>query len=212
MLTIYGRANSSNVQVVMWAVGEMNIPHRRLDYGRGYSETKSPEYLAINPTGLVPAMDDDGVVMFESGAILRYLSATRGDDTFWPADPRRRGPLDSWAEWGKNAFVIGVSEVFYEVVRRKPENKSKAAYDSALARVTPLAAMLDAHVTGRDWIDGEAFTFADIAVGHQLFRYFTMPWDRPDLPALAAYYDRLQARAAFREHVMISFDAHWNTM
>jgi glutathione S-transferase len=82
----------------------------------------------------------------------------------------------------------------------------------AVAAVTPLATMLNARLTGRTWIGGEDFTFADVAVGHQLYRYFTISWDRPDLPALAAYYDRLTGRPAFRDHVMVSYDAHWNTM
>jgi glutathione S-transferase len=212
MLTIYGRANSSNVSVAMWAIGELGLPHRRLDYGRGYATTQTPDYLAMNPTGLVPTLDDDGVVLFESGAILRYLGSKYGDATFWPADPAIRGPLDSWAEWGKNAFVAGAAEIFYEVVRRKPENKSPEGMRRAVAAVTPLATMLNARLTGRTWIGGEDFTFADVAVGHQLYRYFTISWDRPDLPALAAYYDRLTGRPAFRDHVMVSYDAHWNTM
>ena len=106
MLTVYGRATSSNVQAVMWGIGELGLPHERLDYGHVHGGLDSDEYLAMNPHGLVPTLKDGDVAIWESCAILRYLAARYGDGgAFWPADPVARAPVDMWAEFGKNEMA-----------------------------------------------------------------------------------------------------------
>ncbi len=206
MLTIYGRRNSSSVQLVMWAIHELGIANRRLDYGHGFSSTKTEAYLAMNPMGRVPVLVDGPVCMFESAAILRYLGATYGDDSFWPVDPARRGPLDTWAEWGKNTFAESVLNIFVYDVRLSPEARDPAVLARATESLTPLAVILAGRVADGPWIGGNDFTFADIACGHILYRYFTLNWERPDLPALTSYYERLQERPAFSEHAMVSYE------
>lgn len=207
MLTIYGRTNSSNVQLVMWAIHEIGIPSERLDYGVGHASPRSPEYLAKNPMGLIPLMEDGAVTMWESAAILRYLGAKYGDDSFYPKDPDIRGPLDTWAEWGKGTLGPTVLQLFVYEVRTAPEDRDPAALARTIAALTPLATILADRVSERPWVGGDSFTFADIACGHLLHRYFTLDWPRPDLPALVAYYERLQSRAAYREHAMVNYDA-----
>lgn len=207
MLTIYGRRNSSNVQLVMWAVHELGLAHERLDYGFGHASPQAPEFLAMNPMGKVPVLRDGEVVMFEAAAILRYLGAAYGDDRFYPVDPRRRGPLDTWAEWGKNTFTEVVLRLFYHLVRQRPEQRDPAYYQTAIEALVPLAGILNARLQDRAHIGGDDFTFADIACGHILHRYFTLDWPRPDMPALAAYYERLQARPAYRGHAMVNYEA-----
>ncbi|MCB1342750.1 MAG: glutathione S-transferase family protein [Pseudooceanicola sp.] len=206
MLTIYGRRNSSNVQLVMWAVHELGLPHERIDYGFGHASPLSPEFLAMNPMGKVPVLRDGDVTLFEAAAILRYLGAAYGDEAFWPRDARVRGPLDTWAEWGKNSFTEVVLRIFYHSVRLPPDQRDPAYLAEAIAALGPLAAILDKRLAGREYL-GESFSFADIAVGHILHRYFTLDWPRPDLPALAAYYARLQTRAAYRDHAMVNYEA-----
>ena len=90
MITILGRRNSSSVQLVMWAINEIGVEFERLDYGHGFATTNTPAYLAMNPMGRVPVLQDGPVTMFESAAILRYLGAAYGSETFWPACPRSR--------------------------------------------------------------------------------------------------------------------------
>ncbi|MBF9033437.1 glutathione S-transferase [Rhodobacterales bacterium HKCCE2091] len=207
MLTIYGRPNSSNVQLVMWTVHELGLANERLDYGYGHASPRTPDFLAMNPMGLVPVLRDGNMLMFESGAILRYLGAAYGDETFWPKDPKLRGPLDTWAEWGKLTFAPAVGGIFQARVRTAPERQDPAVIARAEAALPPLAHILDERLDGRDWIGGDDFTFADIAVGHQLHRYHEMDWDRPDLPNLSAYYARLRTRPAYRDHAMVSYAA-----
>ena len=206
MLTVYGRRSSSSVQLVMWAIHELGVECQRLDYGHGYASTNTEDYLDMNPMGRVPVITDGALVMFESAAILRYLGAKYGDDTFWPRDPVKRGPLDAWAEWGKNSFTDAVLEIFVYDVRLSPETRDPEVLKQAMNRIYPLTKVFDSRVENGPWVGGKEFTFADVACGHILYRYFTLNWERPHLSALAAYYERLQSRPAFRDHVMVSYE------
>lgn len=207
MIRVFGRRNSSSVQLVMWAIGELGLEHERLDFGHGYASTKTEDYLRMNPMGRVPVLTDGPVVLFESAAILRYLGARYGDDGFWPVDPGRRGPLDAWAEWGKNTFTSAVLDIFVFDVRMDPKTRDPAMLQRATETLIPLARMLDARIGTGQWLDDDRFSFADIACGHILHRYFSLDWDRPDLANLSAYYDRLQTRDAYRAHAMVSYEA-----
>ncbi len=207
MITVYGRSNSSSVQLVMWALNELGVEHERLEYGHGQASTQTDEYLSMNPMGRVPVIKDGSLVMFESAAILRYLGAKYADEKFWPSDPARRGPLDTWAEWGKNTFTPAVLEIFVYDVRLSPDTRDPAILVQAIKNLEPLAQMLDDQVSQTPWIGGDEFTFSDIACGHILYRYYSLEWDKPDLPSLSAYYQRLQERPHYRDHVMVSYEA-----
>jgi len=207
MITVYGRATSSNVQIVMWTLAELGLAHERLDYGDVHGGTDTPDYRAMNPMGLVPALRDGDVVMFESAAILRYLCARYGAAPFWPDDSARRGPLDSWAEWIKTAFMPTLlTGLFYPLVRADPALLTAEKLAEGEAAIAPLATLLDARLGQGPWLAGDAFTFADILTGHGLYRYFEMPFTRPDLPNLAAYHARLRARPAYAQHVCVSYE------
>lgn len=206
-ITIYGRRNSSSVQLVIWAIHELQLQHCRLDFGHGHRVTDTAEYREKNPMGRVPVLEDGEVCLFESAAILRYLGDRYGDETFWPSSSGRRAELDMWAEWGKNTFAEAVLDIFVYDVRLSPETRDPMLLVQATDKVTPLARILDARLGRGPWLAGVDFSFADIACGHILHRYFTLDWDRPDLPSLAAYYERLQSRDAYRDHAMISYEA-----
>ena len=95
MLRILGRVTSINVRKVLWAAGEMGIEYEREDWGKPVRDPNVPEFLALNPNGSVPVIIDDGFVLWESGAILRYLSEKTGSD-LWPSDARERARVDQW--------------------------------------------------------------------------------------------------------------------
>lgn len=207
MIEIYGRKNSSSVQLVMWAVNELGLEHKRHDFGHGHASTQTDDYLQMNPMGRVPVLIDGGLTMFESAAILRYLAAKYGSDAFWPSDPAQRASLDTWAEWGKGTFTEAVLEIFVYDVRLDPETRDPRVLQAATERLTPLAKMLNDRIKGGAWIGGDNFTFADIACGHILHRYHSLDWPRPKLDDLESYYERLQTRPAYREHAMICYEA-----
>lgn len=211
MITVYGRASSSNVQIVMWTLAEIGLEHERLDYGHGFGGNDTPEYLAMNPNGLIPTLRDGDLVLWESAAIMRYLSARYADDAFWPRDPVVRAPLDMWAEWCRTtlagAFNLGV---FMPLVRVAPSKRDPARIDRAVAALKPVMRRLDARigagVQGRPWMAGETLSFADIMVGNLLYRYYTVEFDKAETPALDAYYARLVNRPTYADHVMVSYE------
>ncbi len=205
MLTVLGRASSSNVQIVMWAVGELGLAHERRDVGWHYGGNDTAEFRAMNPMGRVPVLIDGDVVMFESAAILRYLAARYGDEAFWPRDPATRGPLDTWAEWAKNSFGQTFYPIFWTLVRTPASKRDNEAVARSAEALKPLALMLDARIGTGPWLAREGFSFADIAAGHLLNRYFSLDFEKADTPALRRYWERLKERPAYREHAMASW-------
>lgn len=206
MITVHGRATSSNVQIVMWAIGELGLPHRRLDVGGSFGGNNTPEYLAMNPNGLVPTIQDGDLAMFESAAILRYLGAKYGQEPFWPKDSGKRGRLDSWAEWGRTSLTPPMGQIFGQLVRTRESERNAATVAALEAQLRRLAGIADKRIGDGPWLAGADFTFADIPFAHQLYRYFTMVFDRAETPNLVAYYERLKGRPAFAEHAMVSYE------
>lgn len=208
MLTVFGRATSSNVQLVMWAVGELGLAHERSDYGHVHGGLDQPDFLAMNPHGKIPVLRDGDTVIWESAAILRYLGAVYGDrDAFWPADPAARAQVDMWAEWGKSELCQRFTvPIFWSRVRTPAADRDHAALTRALEAFDAELAILEQQLKGRDYILGPDLTAADIVVGHLLYRWFTIDVPRVSRPAVEAYYDRLCQRPAYRTHVMVPYD------
>ena len=207
MLTIYGRATSSNVQLVMWAVGELGLAHERRDYGHVYGGLDSDAFGALNPHRKVPVLRDGETVVWESGAILRYLAARYGDDVFWPKEVAARARVDMWAEWGKNELCNNFTvPIFWSRVRTAAEERDEARLAAAVATFDDYMAQLGAQLSGQTFVCGEALTAADIVIGHLLYRWFTIDVPRRPNGPVEAYYQRLTERPAYREHVMVSYD------
>jgi glutathione S-transferase len=208
MLTVWGRKTSSNVQALMWCIGELGLPYRRYDLGHRYGGTDTAEFLAMNPNGTVPVLrDEDSEPLWETGAILRYLAARYGTDPFWPADPLARATVDKWADWSKINITLGFTgPIFWRVVRTASADRDRAGIAHATEALNKLLGIAEAQLSRVRFLAGNAFTLADIQFGHVLYRYFDIPIDRPPLRALRRYYDALIDRPAFREHVMVSYE------
>ncbi|MEZ5782128.1 MAG: glutathione S-transferase family protein [Rhizobiaceae bacterium] len=209
MITVWGRATSGNVQMVMWAIAELKLEHKRLDVGGAFGGNDTAEFKAMNPNGLVPVVrDGDGPFLWESAAIVRYLAASYGDAQFWPTSPIARAQADMWAEWIKTSFApVLLPNLFWPIIGVTPDKRDHAAIAAAAARMKPLALMLDQRLSEGDYIGGKDLCFADIIVGTLLYRYFTLEFDRAETPHLRAYYDRLSARPAYAEHAMVSYES-----
>lgn len=208
MLMIWGRKTSSNVQALMWCVGELGLPYKRHDAGHRYGGTDTPEFLAMNPNGTVPVLrDGDSEPLWETGAVLRYLAARYGADPFWPADSLARAQVDKWAEWSKLNVAQGfTAPIFWKVVRTAPASQDPAAIGQAVSKLNKFLDIAEAQLSRGAFLAGGDFTLADIQFGHVLFRYFDVPIVRQDRPMLRRYYDALTTRPAFREHVMVSYE------
>lgn len=208
MLTVWGRKTSSNVQALMWCIGELGLDYERYDVGHRYGGNDAPEFLAMNPNGTVPVLQDGiGEPIWETGAILRYLAARYGAEGFWPSDPASRAPVDQWAEWAKiNVTLSFTGPVFWRVVRTAPSKRDPVAIEAALAKLSGVLAIAEAQLGRHAFLAGAKFTPADIQFGHVLYRYFDIDIARPEWPNIERYYQALTQRAAFREHVMVSYE------
>jgi glutathione S-transferase len=208
MLTVWGRKTSSNVQALMWCIGELGLPYERYDVGHRFGGNDTPEFLAMNPNGTVPVLQDGlNQPIWETGAILRYLAGRYGDAPFWPSDPAVRAPADQWAEWAKiNVTLAFTGPVFWRVVRTAPSRRDPVAIAAALEKLHAILAIAEAQLARHAFLAGGDFTLADIQFGHVLYRYFDIDIPRPSWPNVERYYHQLTQRQAFREHVMVSYD------
>ena len=207
-LIVHGRATSSNVQVVMWAIDELGLDCERLDVGGAFGGTDTAEYRNLNPMGLVPVLQDGSVTLFESCAIVRYLAARYGDENIWPRDPSRRAELDQWAEWAKGTFAKTIIyEIFWTLVRTPKAQRNPDQLAVSVETAASLAKMLDSRLSDGPYLGGNHLSFADLIVGHILYRYNTLDFEKADTPALDAYYQRLVARSTYADHVMIDYSS-----
>ncbi len=202
MLKILGRSTSSNVQKVMWCCAELGLPFERDDIGGPFGRTREPDYLAMNPNGLVPTIVDDGFTLWESNTIVRYLAAVHGSDAFWPSEPRARADAERWMDWQLSVLVPAIFPVFWGLIRTKPADRDKAAIAAGRDRLAASLAILDRHLASRDYVGGTNCTAADIPVGVIAYRWFEMDIEREDFPSLRGWYERLSQRPGYREHVM----------
>ena len=204
MLTVWGRKNSINVQKVMWTVAELGLEHERIDVGRQYGGLDTPEFLAMNPNRLIPTIDDNGTVVWESNAVVRYLAAKYGSGGLWPEDAARRARADQWMDWMVAVIVPHLFSVFIGLIRTPPEERDNAAIAASAEEMAVCWRILDAHLADMPYVAGAALSIADIPLGCACHRYYALDIAHPEMPHLAAWYERLRARAAFREHVMIA--------
>lgn len=208
MLTVWGRKSSSNVQALMWCIGELGLSHERIDAGFKYGINDTPEFLAMNPNGTVPVLrEDDGKPLWETGAILRYLADRYGDDAFWPKEPQHRAQIDKWAEWAKiNVASSFTGPIFWRVVRTAAALRDEKAIVAALATLATKLDIAESQFGRHRFLAGDNLTLADIQFGHLLYRYFNIDIQRPARPRLERYYGNLTERPAFQEHVMVSYE------
>ena len=208
MLKIWGRKSSSNVQALMWCVVELGLPFERIDAGFIYGVVDTPEFRAMNPNGTVPVLQDgDDPPLWETGAILRYLANEYGPENFWPEERAARATIDKWDEWSKiNIAGNFTGPIFWRVVRTPEAQRNPAAIKAALETLNRFLDIAEAQLAKNAYLAGSNFTLADIQFGHCLFRYFDIEIQRKNYPHLKDYYSRLKERAAFREHVMVSYE------
>lgn len=205
-ITLWGRLNSGNVQKAVWVLEELGLAYRHVALGGPYHGLDDPAYLAMNPNGLVPTLRDRDLVVWESHAIVRYLSAAYGSGLLFPLDPRERAIVDQWTDWTATTFQPAWISVFWLLVRTPAAKHDGAAIDRAIKASIRCYSMLDRRLGEAPFLGGEGLTYADIVAGASMYRWMTMPVDRPSMPNLEAWYARLDARPAFRKAICVSYD------
>ncbi len=194
MLKIWGREDSLSVQKVMWCVRELGIPFEQINAGKQYGVINEPWYLKMNPTGTIPTIDDDGFILWESNAIVKYLCAKHSPGNLSPVDPHDYADADRWISWQGTTLWPPMRQILLGLVRTPEGQRDNARIDDLVAEVTRYWTVLDGRLKGRKFIMGERFTMADIVFGPHIYRWFTYPIPRPDLPHLRAWYQRFCER------------------
>jgi glutathione S-transferase len=203
MLLLWGNADSVNVQKIMWCCEELGLAYRRIDAGRQFGIVNTPEFLRLNPNGLVPTIDDEGFVLWESNAILRYLAAKHATGTLWPTDVRDRALADRWMDWANTTLWPTMVPLFRAFMRTPEAQRNAAAIEADRLETVEVLRVLDAQLAATEFVGGDTFTMGDIAVGCAVWRWMALPIERPALPNLQRWFESLATRPAYRRVVML---------
>ncbi|HLH88232.1 MAG TPA: glutathione S-transferase family protein [Xanthobacteraceae bacterium] len=200
-MKIWGRTTSSNVQKVMWAIGEMGLAHERIDIGGPFGKNREAAYLAMNPNGLVPTLEeDDGFLLWESNSIVRYLAA-KHQATLEPKDLRTRALASKWMDWQLAVLGPAITPVFWNLVRTPPEKRDAAAIAAGKEKTGAAVKMLDEQLGNTKYLASDEFSYGDIPVGIMVRRYRDLVPERPVFKNVERWYAAIAARPAFDEHV-----------
>lgn len=202
-ITVWGRANSGNVQKVLWLCEELAIPVQRIDAGGAFGVNDTPAYRAMNPMGLVPVVKDGDVVLWESHTILRYLADTRGGERLYPRDPARRSGVERWLDWTLGTLNGAMQPLFWQLIRTPAAERDAARIAALTAESARLWGIVDGVLADRPFLAGDELSIADIALGSWLHRWLALPVDRPAMPNLEAWYGRQAERPGHRRWVDI---------
>ena len=201
MLRILGRTNSINVRKVLWLCEELAVSYRREDWGCGYRPTSDPVFRKLSPHGTVPVLVEDGFVLRESHAILRYLAGKPEGESLYPREPRRRALVEQWMDWGATDVDRHLRPLYLGGQLRLEPYFVPALLEHATASLNQELAHLERELGARGpFLLGATFTLADIVAGLIINRCYQLKRARAELPAVADYYQRLAERPGYRRY------------
>jgi glutathione S-transferase len=195
MLKLWGRANSINVQKALYCIEELGLAYERIDAGRGYGVVDTAEYKAMNPNSLVPTLQDGDFILWESNVIVRYLCARHPDGDLWPRHLHVRAAADRWMDWQQTAITPAIGTAFHGLVRT-PGSRPPQDIDKSAAKTDALFLILDAHLAGRMWLEGERFSMAECVMAPAVHRWLNMPVQHSDIPHVRRWYEAIMSRPA----------------
>jgi len=200
-MKLLGRAASINVRKVLWTAAEIGLVFEHEPWGSEALPLSDPAFRALNPLGLVPVWVDGATVLRESNTICRYLAAQAGRTDLLPTSPAARAAVEQWMDWQATELNNAWRYAFMALVRRHPAYTDAAQVQASLAEWARQLGVLEGRLArGGPYVTGGTFTLADIVLGLSVHRWFSTPGEKPPLPALAAYYERLSERPAFLAH------------
>jgi glutathione S-transferase len=202
MLKIWGRANSINVQKVLWCCGELGLRYERIDAGNEFGVNKSAEYRALNPNGLVPTIEDGEIKLWESNVIVRYLSHKAGDGRLCPADIGIRFEAERWMDWQATAFWPVLRPLFIQLIRTPPAKLNRTIVSEGEKLSLAAVRILDQHLSDKVFLAGDAFSMGDIPAATAVHRWYALDIDHPELPNVQRWYGLMKQRQPFRDVVM----------
>ncbi len=198
-MKLLGQPNSINVRKVLWTGAELGLALDREDWGGATRTTSDPDFLRLNPKGLVPVLIDGGLVLSESNAICRYL-ASKCETSLFSVDPAKRAQIDAWMDWQVSDLNNAWRGVFMGRVRKHPKFADIAVQDESIASWNTAMSLLENHLQrAGPFICGDAFTLADIVLALSTNRWEMTPMERPDLPAVSEWMGRMSDRPGFEQ-------------
>jgi glutathione S-transferase len=202
-LRIWGRANSVNVQKVLWCLRELDLDYERIDAGMAFGRNNEPEYLAMNPNGRVPTLVDGDFVLWESNSVMRYLVLAHGAGSpLYPQPPKSRAGVDRWLDWTLSTLQPVDRPVFWALVRTPIEKRDMVAIQKDADAEAVVWRIPDAQLATRRFIEGDDFTIADIALGAYARRWFGVEGvTKPKLPNLERWFATLAGRPGFDQFI-----------
>ena len=202
-LKVWGRANSVNVQKVLWCLRELDLAYERIDAGMAFGKNQEPDYLAMNPNGRVPTLVDGDFVLWESNSIMRYLVlAYRPQSTLYPQTPTVRAGVDRWLDWTLSTLQPVDRPVFWALVRTPADRRDMAAIQKDADAEAAQWRIVEAHLAPRRFIEGDDFTLADIALGAYARRWFGVEGiSKPRLPHLERWFAQFGSRPGFTQFI-----------
>lgn len=195
---IWGRISSINVRKVVWTAQELGLPFTRVDAGGAYGIVKTAAYQTLNPNALVPVVEDDGFVLWESNVIVRYWCAKHSPGALYPSDLRERFDAERWMDWQQTTLNPAGRDAFWQLIRNPDGQINQAKVQASIAATEPLFDRLDAHLRDRPWVCGDRLTMADIPLACEVHRWSGLPIERAPRPHLDRWYAQIQARPASR--------------
>jgi glutathione S-transferase len=200
-LKLWGRANSVNVQKVLWCLRELDLPYERIDAGMAFGKNREPDYLAMNPNGRVPTLVDGDFVLWESNSIMRYLTLTyRPESSLYPQAPKRRACVDRWLDWTLSTVQPVDRPVFWALVRTPVEQRDMIAIQKDADAEAVQWRILDAQLATRRFVEGDDFTLADIALGAYARRWFGVEGiSKPRFSHLERWFAEFTDRPGFAQ-------------
>ena len=193
-LHIWGRMTSINVKKVVWTAQELGLEFQRTEAGGLHGVVKTPAYMQLNPNSLVPVIEDDGYVLWESNVVVRYLCAKHSLGNLYPTDLRDRFDAERWMDWQQTTLNPASRPGFWQLVRTPPEQRNAAVVAESNAAMESLMATLDAHLAQRSFMVGERFSMADIPLACEVHRWFGLPQTRHSRPHIERWFAAIRAR------------------
>ncbi|NQW00442.1 MAG: glutathione S-transferase family protein [Rhodospirillales bacterium] len=203
MIQILGRPNSVNVQKVMWSAAEIGISVDRHDIGGAFGGNDTADYLSKNPNGRVPTLVDGDFILWESNAIVRYLSEAHGASPWFPDSLEERALCNQWMDWYISTLHPSMTVIFWQLIRTPDKDRDYAGLAAAIEEAGLFWAMLDKHLANHAFVVGDDLTMGDVPLGCAAYRWHSMEIARPDLPNLKRWWQSLAARDAYKQHVML---------
>lgn len=203
MLKIWGRKNSSNVRKALWCAEELGLAYEAIDAGGAFGVVDTPQYRALNPNGRVPMIEDGDFVLWESNTIVRYLCARHAPGTPWyPQDPQARANAEKWMDWTTSTWADPFKTVFWGVLRTLPENQNWDNIHAGRQACIEVLQTVEQALAHQPYLSGDEIGLGDIPLGSFIYAWFEMPIERPAMPNLEAWYERLRQRPAYQKAVM----------